>query len=554
MIANESTKPDRFQPEAREASFSLRILFEALFRHLLSFVMVAGAVMTLALLWTFATPHKYISQASILVQNARSNVLISAGNTTGTTVMNDVTPEQLNSELEVLKSRDLLEEIVDPIWNERARGVRSQAELKAHERVVSGLAGQLDVSVARQSHVLLVSMTAATAQEAQNRLRSLIAAFLARQRQIARPIGATRFFSDEAGRYKTELAAAQASLAQFQKQNRLTNVTDREADLSTELAAAQTAMHEQDEQIGSLQSRIEADTGLLGKTPQRQATFEHAATLTGAVDELTTHLIKLRNLRTEMLVKYRPDDRMVKAVEEQIAETEVGLRDAKSGKAQDASSDVNPAWQQLQNDLTMTRAQLPTVTARRQIIERHIAETQSTLASIEALSPQFSELQHRVSELDSNYQAYLQKRDEAEIADAMDRQELINFAVVQSPTYSIYPLHPQPKRDTLLGAASSLFLGLIAVFLLDTTRSTVANAAELELCSRYPTLATIAWSKRPLFSKEPEPEEQEEAVPGDLAVALDDGKHELAYVHVSEVTHVWPPRREHMPEDTDCKA
>ena len=90
--------------------------------------MVAGAIFGLALCWIFATPRKYDSHASILVQNARSNVLITAGNTSGPTEMKDITEEELNSELEVLTSRDMLDEVCSRAGaGRRGRAIRRQS-------------------------------------------------------------------------------------------------------------------------------------------------------------------------------------------------------------------------------------------------------------------------------------------------------------------------------------------------------------------------------------------------------------------------------------------
>jgi hypothetical protein len=76
----------------------------------------------------------------------------------------------------------------------------------------------------------------------------------------------------------------------------------------------------------------------------------------------------------------------------------------------------------------------------------------------------------------------------------MDRQDLVNFAVVEGPSYSLTPVHPKPVRDVLLGLMTSFLLGGIAVFLMESVRDTVGVAAELERWSRYPVLATVPWT------------------------------------------------------------
>jgi uncharacterized protein involved in exopolysaccharide biosynthesis len=467
---------------------------EALFRHLKLFLLVAGAVFALALFWIFATPRKYESHASILVQNARSNVLITAGNTDGPTEMRDVTEEQLNSDVEVLMSKDLLDEVVKPGWNKKPNAEYSRGELLDHDKSLRSLSRRLETTVSRKSNVLLATITAPTPEQAQEEMQRLIAAFMARQRQISRPPGATRFFAEQAERYKKELAQAQLALAEFQNQQNLVNVNDRETTLSSNVTNAENLRRDADVQIRELEKRIQANQALLETLPNRQTTQEHTTPLIGALDQLTTQLVTLKNQRTELLNKYPPTDRAVRQVELQIVETEVGIKAASSPKSQDAASDINPTWQQLQTDLAMMRSQLSGMRARREVLSNQIASSQTALNSTEGLTPQFTALQHKVAELDSNYQAYLHKRDEAEIADSMDRQDLVNFAVVQAPSYSLSPVHPKPVRDVLLGLVTAFLLGGIAVFLVESMRDTVGAAAELERWASYPVLATVPWT------------------------------------------------------------
>ena len=85
------------------------------------------------------------------------------------------------------------------------------------------------------------------------------------------------------------------------------------------------------------------------------------------------------------------------------------------------------------------RSQLSGLRARRAVLSNQIATSQTALNTTEGLTPTFTSLQRKVDELDSNYQAFLKKRDEAEIAHSMDRQDLVNFAVVEAPSYSLAP-------------------------------------------------------------------------------------------------------------------
>ena len=275
LLTNEQlTRPTRSATAVSGTELSLFTLVEALFRHVKLFLIVVSLVFALALCWIFATPHKYESHASILVQSARSNVVISAGNADTPTDMRDVTEEQLNSEVEVLTSKDLLDEVVNPGWNRKPRTAYSHAALGEHEKAVGSLTRRLTANVARKSNVLLASITATTPEAAQDELKQLVAAFIARQRQISRPPGAAKFFAEQAERYRNQLAQAQMAMADFQSKQKLVNVNEREATLSGDLSTTENQRRDADVQMNDVKKRVEADMALLETLPSRQPTQE----------------------------------------------------------------------------------------------------------------------------------------------------------------------------------------------------------------------------------------------------------------------------------------
>jgi hypothetical protein len=103
----------------------------------------------------------------------------------------------------------------------------------------------------------------------------------------------------------------------------------------------------------------------------------------------------------------------------------------------------------------------------------------------------FTTLRQRVTDLENDYQLYTQKRDEAEMADAMNENRLLNVAVQQNPTYSVIPFRPRPMVDVALGGFTAIFLACFMVFFAEVGRDTIANAGELESVSLYPVFASV---------------------------------------------------------------
>jgi uncharacterized protein involved in exopolysaccharide biosynthesis len=237
--------------------------------------------------------------------------------------------------------------------------------------------------------------------------------------------------------------------------------------------------------------RLSANEQQLGDIPARQNTQERAIPNQYSIEQLNTLLAQLQNKHTELLAKYLPGDRLVEENEQQIANTSAALHDARTNISRENSTDVNPVWQQVNSALAQTRTELQALRGKRTSLSSQIAQLESQLASVEGSTVDFSTLHRKVAELENNYQLYSQKRDEAQISDAMDEHKLLNVAVAQAPTLSYIPYRPKPVLDIALGTFTAIFLGCCFVFFAEMSRDTVANAQELEAISRYPVLATV---------------------------------------------------------------
>jgi uncharacterized protein involved in exopolysaccharide biosynthesis len=472
-------------------STSLKTIVEALFRQRAVFLWAVVCTMGLVLLWMYGTPRKYGSEMSLLVQNARGNDVITAERTAGIPIVNDVTPEQLNSEVEVLRSDDVLNEVVDPGWNKIPASQRSADELNRHEAAVAYLAKHLEITPTKKSHIIDVQLTAHDPQRATDLMSRLLAAFLAKQRTLNRPAGTTNFFANQARHYKAQWETAQSKLNSFQESHGMVSPHDREAVLQQEMADMDAQMRAADVQVSEVQQKIQGDVGELKATPARQRTLLRKVPDAGYIDQLNALLVQLKNQRTELLTKYVPGDRLVKQVDEQIASTTQALNKAQSGTFDEASTNVNPTWQAADEDLSQKRAELKAVQARRSGLLGQLAILRNQLDATEADEVQFKQLQHDATEAEQNYQLNSQKRDEAQISDAMDAQQFLNVGVVERPTYSLTPVHPRPLLDSILGIISALFVGAFAVFLAESSRQTFATAYELEQGSQFPVLATV---------------------------------------------------------------
>ena len=108
-----------------QESSSIRPFVESAFRHRHLWLLVVISVVAMTCALAFLTPKQYQSEMNILVQNARGNYQITPERTMGTVTVNEVTEEQINSEIEILRSRSLVNVVVDPKWNDQSIDFKS---------------------------------------------------------------------------------------------------------------------------------------------------------------------------------------------------------------------------------------------------------------------------------------------------------------------------------------------------------------------------------------------------------------------------------------------
>lgn len=474
-----------------QESSSLRPIVTAGFRYHRFWLLVVLGVVAITVAYVLLAPRSYQSEMDILVQNKRGDEQITPSRINGEITINGVTEEQINSEIQLLISRGLASQVVDPKWNSQSDSTKNHEQFKAHDKAIDDFEKHLSVSMMRKSNVIQVAYIASDPKTATDTLNRLLSAFLKKQQDIAQPPGTYKFFADQAASYKQQLDQAQQQLAQYQQDNKIVSLPDSEQALDREINDAQTDLRETDAQIGALTEQLSSQTQHLKGISPRQTTEVRTIPNEYSVEQLNTMLAQLDNQRTSLLTKFTANDRLVQQVNQQIADTRAALAKAQHMTSQEHDTDVNPVWQTETQSIVQNETEREALRAKRTALAKQVGDMQSKLSGVEGSTVAFSTLRQRVTDLENNYQLYTQKRDEAEIADAMNANRFLNVAVAQDPTYSVMPYRPKPAVDIVLGTFTALFFASFLVFFAEIGRNTFASSAEVERTLRLPVLADV---------------------------------------------------------------
>src|ERR1700733_6511422 len=163
-------RPDSYHP--------VHVAIESLFRRKYLFLILAVATVLIIGVVTLVTPRQYRSEMKFLLENERTNQVITSDKNS-IAAATEITEQQINSELELMGSEDVLSAVADPRWAALPLAQRTDAAIKEHERKVASLQKHLQLGATHRSNIIYVSFNGSSPENAAETLQRLSAAYFA---------------------------------------------------------------------------------------------------------------------------------------------------------------------------------------------------------------------------------------------------------------------------------------------------------------------------------------------------------------------------------------
>jgi uncharacterized protein involved in exopolysaccharide biosynthesis len=488
-------------------SISLRDGASALFRRrgMVLFIFLTVVLGTAGV--TLLLPNKYESRMKILVKNQRVDVAITPEATSGAPsgVDGEVSENEINSEIELLTSRDLLAQVAKETGLGQIESSmfwkKSMPEAERIEKAANDLARELVITPVRKANVISISYSANSPELAAAVLKKLGDLYLEKHLQLHHPTGASDFFKEKADQYQTQLHDSEKQLTSFQQDNNLV-VLAQQKDLTLQKTAeAKSKLLESETAVNETTNRIKRIEQQLAVTPKRIVTQSKSLPAQYSAERLNTMMVELQNRRTQLLTKFRPDDRLVREVDEQIRTTKAALAKAESQTATEQATDLNPLRQTLENEYSRARLEQTGAQARRDTLAAQLRDYQVALQKLEGDTTRHDDLQRQKKEAEENYQLYAKKREEARIADELDRQKITNVSIAEAPAVPRIPSSPNRPLNLILGFFVAAFLSLGTVFSAEMLGDTIHTPRQLEALTGATVLATVPENSRRVIGR-----------------------------------------------------
>jgi uncharacterized protein involved in exopolysaccharide biosynthesis len=453
-----------------------------------------------AILAAIFLPPNYTAHLKVLVRHQRVEPVITTSTTGVRTITpEDVTEEEIDSEIELFRSEDLLRKVVQECGLDKTKPHFWTAQMERWKptppevrtsRAVSRLKADVSVERVKKSSFIDLSYGSDDPQRSAKVVNLLGQLFAEKHVAVHRSAGQFEFLSKETDKYRRRLTDAEARLAAVNKSGQAPAAeTDRNNTLQ-KVAELDYTLRQTRSAVEAARHRISALESELASTTPRLSTQMKKADNTALLQQLKSTLLDLELKRTDLLSKYDPTYVAVKEVDTQIAQTRAAIEHETASPVLENTTDRNPTYEWLNSELAKAKADLPTLEANARATEAAVASYRQKILDLDQKAIVQQDMIRNVRAEEENYLLYLKKQEEARIAEQMDDARISNVVITEAAAVPVLP-STSPLSIVLLGLPLGLLVSVGAAFVSDYLDTSFHSPEEVWDVLSVPVLASL---------------------------------------------------------------
>ena len=478
----------------RLSTITLRDVVAVLFRQR-RLLKVSFVLILLGVAFSGVWRPSYKAEMKLLVRRERVDPIVTSQSNAPAQVQNEITESELNSEVELINSSDLLRKVV--LANGLQNSQRSWRSLFGQfsdemriEKATRLLASQVKAEPLRKTNMISVSYESGDPKLAARVLNSLAGLYLEKHLQMHRPDGEFKFFDQETEQLRKGLGQAEERLTKFTQENGVVSA-QAERDLTLQKASElEASLTQSDAAIAETNRRIQTLETQRATIPKRIVTQLKSADNPQLLQQMKSLLLQQELKRTELLAKFEPTYQPVVELEKQIRETRAAIAGEKESPVRDETTDQNPPYEWVQSELAKARTDLSGLQARANAQRSALARYRTGARALQQAAIAQQGLLRTVKTEEDNYLLYLRKQEEARINDALDQRGILNVAMAEPPTAPALPSRSIVSYS-LLGLLLAFTGSVGLAFTMDFMDSSFRTPDEVAAFLGSPMLASI---------------------------------------------------------------
>jgi len=419
-----------------------------------------------------------------------------------------VTNQDINSEIELLTSEDVLRDTVrsfkknkegkkdgiglkkpsttlaDRLVDGIKKGINETLlflKLKTRVSPFEGHVGQLykalEVEPIVMSSVIDITLTAEQPRAAEKVLNRLLEVYVQHHNTSRSKDEGIDFFETQATDAKQKLAVYEKQYKEFQKEWGVIDLKSQNLSHINELSELSRALKLLDIAYLETNERISLLKNILNQNKKEIVYTKEMRTIP-AIVELERTIVPLLVKRTEIQKKFTPNSREFLDLENQIAL----LR-------QEVIREINKA-------LKTDEIEAASLATKRQSMRVEITKLQDTATLLNQQETTLNELLRQIELYQYNYKLYTSKAENARIYSERRKHDLTNVSIISRPVVPEKPSFPKRMRLLIISVFISFFAALGMPFLLEFIDHRVKTPQDVEELLSLPVICSLPEAKQ----------------------------------------------------------
>lgn len=477
----------------KKAEPTLRDMLAPLFRRKRLFFYTFLGVMLGTAVAAIIFVNSHEATMEILVNPERAEPMVTSQSTQGSGQAPSVTDSYIGSEIELLKSPDLLEQVVlaNKLQNKESNFLHPSATKEWYiARATQHLGSKLKIEPVLKSHSIEIDYISGDPQLAYNVLQSLGKVYLERHLLVHRPQGSFTFFAGETSKYEKALADSEARLADFTKTTGVAAPDVQRTEMAHEVVASIGSLQSAQQAIAADEHRIDDEKARLKLVPDRSLNAEATDSAATLMQQLQIELLTGENKKNQLLMKYDPGYPLVQEVDREIAQTQAAIASASKQQFVNQTTDRDPTFQLMKEDIAKTEGDLASHRATATALQASVRTLQKQMLDLDQNALTHVDLDREVKANESNYLLYLSKREQERTSDALDEERIANVVIAVPPVVPILPL-VGPVLIVAIGLVLAIFVAAGTAFVAEYLDPSLRTPTEVMEILRIPVLASV---------------------------------------------------------------
>ncbi len=482
-------------PARHDSNLDRNDILFALFKHKRKIMVCAAAgLLAGAAVYLLYTPI-YESQAKLLVRYLveRSSVdaIDNSARGGGSTQLAE---NALGSEIEILTSWDLALQAAEAVGVKRLLPNTSGVPTK--EAAAGAVASGLEVGARKGSNIILVSYKNRDPQLATLVLTELVNRYFNKHLEVHRSAGAFDFVTQQTDQVRARLNQTEDALKDVKQKAGIVSLSDSNAALSAEVTRTEDQLHAAEAELAEQQARVRQAGGSFAEKSGSGGSSkpEAPAEVVQQYQVLVSRLPQLRSAKMDLLARYTPNNRMVKANQAEINEADRQRGDLEK-KYPDLPGRVGPigSFKDQQLDPASESARLAGLQAKKDALTSQLNNVRERIQQLSQLEPQIADLERQRKLQEANYTYFEGTLERARVDEALDPAKIPNISAVQRPSPPMIVTGMRNKIAMGL-AGGGLALGVAFALLKELILNrTIKRPVEIENSLGVRPLMSIPW-------------------------------------------------------------